>query len=363
MNLSDGWRGADGTPVSALGEFGMIARLREVIGEISRKHGLQEDRVVLGIGDDTASLRPTPGCETLVTCDIQVDGRHFSPAWITPRQLGARCATINLSDIAAMGGIPRAAIVSLALGPEPAVEDIEELYRGMTGALAHHGTVLVGGNISGLFTGLVIDMTLIGEVEAGGAVRRDTAGAGDLVWVTGYPGSAVTGLQLLQTGVAAKQKEKWRVFFDAYLAPTPRVREGRALGLSKAITSMIDVSDGLIGDLYHMVENREVGIVVREESLPLREEMSEAAIELGRSPQSLLLGASDDYELVFSATPKDAERALLELETASDVAVWPIGEVVSDAPGQVFLVDRDGKRRPACVSGWDHFLGGRPGTR
>jgi thiamine-monophosphate kinase len=246
----------------------------------------------------------------------------------------------------------------LALGPEPAVEDVDELYRGMSQALAEHSTVLVGGNISGLFTGIVIDMTLIGEVETGSAVRRDTAQVGDLIWVTGFPGSAATGLQLLHAGVAAEERKRWKIFLDAYLDPAPRVREGRALGLSKAVSSMIDVSDGLIGDLYHMVENREVGIVIREESLPLREELTDAAMELGRSPQSLLLGASDDYELIFSAAPKDAERALLELEKASSVAVWPIGEVVADAPGQVLLVDRDGNRRPASARGWDHFQGG-----
>jgi thiamine-monophosphate kinase len=333
----------------------MITRLRSIVDEVSREHGLDQDRVAVGIGDDTASLRPTPGFETLVTCDIQVDGRHFSPSWISARKLGARCASINLSDIAAMGGLPRAALVSLALGPEPAVEDIEELYRGLCETLAIHDTILVGGNIASLFSGLVIDVTLIGEVENGRAVHRDTAAAGDLVWVTGYPGSAGTGLQLLQTGIGHGTTGKYDDFVRAYLEPVARLGEGRALGSSQAVSSMIDISDGLLGDLYHMVEGRDVGIAIREESLPLREQLKEAAIDLGRSPQSLLLRASDDYELLFTAPPANAERALLALETASSVAVWPIGEVVADAPGQVLLVGRDGRRRAAVPHGWDHF--------
>jgi thiamine-monophosphate kinase len=225
----------------------------------------------------------------------------------------------------------------------------------MCEALAEHHAVLVGGNISALFAGLVIDMTLIGEVEAGRAIRRDTAAAGDLVWVTGYPGSAATGLQLLRAGFGGGANERWDPFVKAYTAPVARVREGRALGTSNAVSSMIDISDGLIGDLYHMVDGRDVGILVREESVPLRDELKEAAIALGRSPQSLLRGASDDYELIFTASPENAEQALLAVETASDVAVWPIGEIVADAPGQVLLVDRDGQRRAAFTRGWDHF--------
>jgi len=349
------WRGPEGTPLSTVGEFGLITRLDTLVAEETRSHGLESDCVAIGIGDDAASLRPSPGYEILVTCDTQVDGRHFDPAWISPRSLGERCATINLSDIAAMGGIPRAALVSLCLGPDTAVEDIEDLYRGMVARFAEYRALLVGGNVSGLDSGLVVDVTLVGEVEAGQAVRRDGARPGDLVWVTGSPGSACAGLELLRSGVRASQQPQWTSLIAAYLSPVPRVREGRALAATRVVSAMTDTSDGLIGDLHHLVERQHIGILLREESLPIGEALTEAALRLGRSPLSLLLGPSDDYELLFTVAPGSAEQTLRTLEEISKVAVWPIGEVIPDAPGQVLLEDRCGNRRPALAGGWDHF--------
>jgi thiamine-monophosphate kinase len=118
---------------------------------------------------------------------------------------------------------------------------------------------------------------------------------------------------------------------------------------------MIDTSDGLIGDLQHIVEDQPVGILLREESLPIGETLSKAALKLGRSPLSLILGASDDYELIFTVAPGSAEQAVRALEESSKVAVWPIGHVTTDAPGQTLLEDRHGGRRPALAGGWDHF--------
>lgn len=355
MSPSGIWRGVKGTPLSALGEFGLIAHLDNLIAEETRNRGLESDLVVIGIGDDAASMRASPGHEILVTCDIQIGGRHFDPAWISPRSLGERCATINLSDIAAMGGSPRAALVSLGLGPDSAVEDVEDLYRGMVARLAEYGAQLIGGNVTGLDSGLIVDVTLIGEIESGRAVRRHGARPGDLVWVTGSPGSACAGLELLRSGVPASEQSQWAPLIGAYLSPVPRVHEGRALAATGVVSAMIDISDGLIGDLHHMVEGREIGILLREESLPLGEALNEAALKLGRSPLSLLLGASDDYELLFTVAAGSAEQTVRTLEQASKTAVWPIGEVITDQPGHILLEDRRGNRRPARVAGWDHF--------
>jgi thiamine-monophosphate kinase len=356
MSSDGGWQGPSGTPISEIGEFGLIARLETLIAEQTRCRGLESNSVAIGIGDDAAAIRPSPGHEMLVTCDIQVDGRHFDPAWISPHCLGERCATINLSDIAAMGGLPRAAVVSLGLSPDAAVEDIEDLYRGMVDRLAEYGALLIGGNVSGLGSGLIVDVTLIGEVESGRAIRRDGAKPGDLVWVTGSPGSAGAGLELLRSGTRASRQPEWASLIAAYLCPAPRVREGRALAATRVVSAMIDISDGLIGDLHHLVDGRQVGILLREESLPIGEALSEAARKLGRSPLSLLFGASDDYELLFTVAPASAEKAVRALERESKVPVWPIGEVVADPPGQILLEDRRGNRRPTLAGGWDHFL-------
>jgi thiamine-monophosphate kinase len=354
MTTGNPWRGPSGTPISAVGEFGLIHRLRTVLAEIERGHDPYDSYIVVGIGDDTAVLSPTSGQQTLVTCDIQVAGRHFVPAWTTPRELGMRCAAVNLSDIGAMGGLPRAAIVSLAIGPQIAVEDLEELYRGMGARLLEHGARLVGGNVSGLADGFVIDVTLLGEVESGGAVRRDTAAPGDIVWVTGAPGSSAAGLGLLQANGGARPPA-FEAMVHAYLRPTARPREGRALGTSGAVSAMIDLSDGLIGDLTHMVETRPIGIMLREEALPIGDPLVAAAAAIGRTPISLLLGASDDYELIFTTPPDKAEQAIRALRSVSDVAAWPIGEVIASAPGQVLIEDRQGRRHAAGARGWDHF--------
>ncbi len=121
---------------------------------------------------------------------------------------------------------------------------------------------------------------------------------------------------------------------------------------------MIDVSDGLTGDLTHMVEGQATGIVLREEALPIGDRLATAAAEIGLAPIGLLLGASDDYELVFTTAPDGAEPAMRALRSVSDVAAWPIGEVIAGAPGQVLLEDRLGRRHAAGARGWDHFISG-----
>ncbi len=355
MTAGEGWIGRSGMPIAAVGEFGLIDRLKRVIAECERGRSIEGPRVTVGIGDDAAAIAPSPGFETLLTCDIQVAGRHFMPEWTGPRTLGTRIAAVNLSDIGAMGGVPRAAIVSLGLGPENAVEDIEALYEGLTTRLLDFETRLIGGNITGLEAGLLVDLTLVGEVEAGRAVRRETAQPGDIVWVTGAPGSSGAGLELLRTlgveGLDAEQRE----LAERYLCPSSRVREGRSLGLGGCVSAMIDLSDGLIGDLAHLCEGRTAGIVIREEALPIGEEIIRAAMLLARPPEALLLGPSDDYELIFTTRPERGEDAIRAIRMVSDVAVWPIGEVVDGVNGAVLLEDRNGARRPAVGRGWDHF--------
>lgn len=350
-----GWAGARGTPIAAVGEFGLIDRLRRVIEACEGEREIRGPRVTVGIGDDAAAIAPTPGFETLITCDIQVAGRHFVPEWTDPRTLGTRIAAVNLSDIGAMGGIPRAAVVSLGIGPEIALEDMEALYDGLCTRLLDFDARLIGGNITGLTSGLLVDLTLLGEVEQGRAVRRHTAEPGDIVWVTGAPGSAGLGLALLLSlgpeGLDAEQ----RAVAERYLCPPSRAREGRALGASGSVSAMIDLSDGLVGDLTHLCEGREIGIVIREESLPIGEEFARAATLLARAPAKLLLGPSDDYELIFTTHPDRGEEAVRALRAISDVAVWPIGEVAGGLSGAVLLEDRKGVRWPGAGRGWDHF--------
>jgi thiamine-monophosphate kinase len=370
MLSSPGWRGSGGTPIHTIGEFGLFRRLRQLIvreeendRERSRRRvgppevAPAQKFVVRGIGDDAALLAPRHGMQVVVTCDVQVEGRHFVRRWLPPRDLGARCATVNLSDIAAMGGAPRAAFVSLLLDDTIAVEDVEEIYRGMLGVLRAHDAVIAGGNVGALPSGVMIDITLVGEVEAGLALRRDGARPGDILWVTGAPGSAAAGYQLLQARGPSGFASDLQPLADAYLSPVARIREGRALAASGAVSAAIDVSDGLLGDARHLIEDRDLDLLLRAESLPIGEELFAAAQILGSPPRSFLEGPSDDYELLFTTAPSRVEEALRALRQVSDVAAWPIGEVLANGTGRMFLEEGEGERRLLEPGGWDHFRG------
>ena len=171
MNLSE--------TLKDIGEFGLIRRIDELL----KREGVQAPGVTLGIGDDTASFKARHGCEVLVTCDCVVEGRHFLPGHIRPIDLGRRSMMLNISDIGAMGGYPLYALISLGLRSETPVRDIEEMYRGFLSELNPFKASIIGGNLTESGDGLFIDITLIGEVEEGRAVRRSGAKPGDVILV------------------------------------------------------------------------------------------------------------------------------------------------------------------------------------
>ena len=203
--------------------------------------------------------------------------------------------------------------------------------------------------------GLLVDMTIIGEVEEGRAVRRDTGRAGDIVWVTGVPGSAAAGLALLRAGIQPGAVPGLDGLIHAYIEPRGRAREGRKLGESGLATAMIDVSDGLVGDLGHLVEGSDMGILLKEEAVPVGEDLRAAGARLGRPPESFIYSASDDYELLFTTAPDRSDRVAPAIREISDAPVWPIGELIEGGKGQVIMEDRSGRRRPLIGGGWDHF--------
>jgi thiamine-monophosphate kinase len=354
------WLAAQGTPLSAVGEFGLIGRLHALIERQPPGSAAARGFVTHGVGDDAAVLSPRAGHQLLVTCDIQVEGQHFIRGWIPPRDLGARCAAVNLSDIAAMGGTPRGALVSLLLDPSTAVEDVEEIYLGLLAALSEHDATIIGGNVSAAAAGLGIDVTMLGEIETDQALLRTGADAGDIVWATGAPGSAGAGYLLLKAHGPERVEREFQGLASAYLAPAARVREGRALRASGAVTAMIDMSDGLAGDARHLVETQPLDVLIREESLPFGEDLAQAARTLDRTPLSILLGPSDDYELLFTTPPSKGEEALRALREASDVPAWPIGEILGSGQGRVLAEDPDGARRALPAGGWNHFEEERP---
>jgi len=338
--------------LSDIGEFGLIDRIDLLL----QSAGAVLPEGSLGIGDDCAAFQPRPGYELLVTCDAMVEGRHYLPRFISPMHLGRRAMSLNISDIGAMGGVPRYALVSLGLRPDTPVQDVEAIYLGFIAELNPFDAVIVGGNLTRSEGANFIDITLIGEIEAGRSVRRATARPGNAILVTGYPGQAAAGLQILLAGSSGTDLEE-HPLVQAYNRPSHRAREGRAVALSGLATAMIDISDGLIGDLGHICDESGVGARVIQENLPVSPAMQEAAGRLEKDPLHWVLMDSDDYELIITCAVEHVEAIRSLISRLNPVPVSLIGEIIppSGGAGDIQLISGNGIPRTVSRSGWNHF--------
>ena len=335
--------------VADIGEFALIEYLQELI----RSEGGTAPGAVLGIGDDAAVLRVGEGCELLVTGDALVEGQHYVPEYITPRDLGSRAMSVNLSDIGAMGGQPLFALVSLGLRGDTPVGEVENIYRGMVQILNPHGAAIVGGNTTLVDGAQFIDVTLMGEVEAGRAVRRSTASVGDAILTTGFPGQAAAGLRLLKENEYSPQLAE-HPLVRAYNRPPARAREGRQVGLSGWPSAMIDTSDGFLGDLGHLCEESRVGAVLHEERLPMSPELVLVAESWDAKPIDLFFSPSDDYELIFTCRPEYVQKVKDCIARISEVVVSQVGEITA-RKDEIALISSKGESGLLQGQGWDHF--------
>jgi len=372
--------GAPGPTIADCGEFGLIARIRKLVEPAGEE--LPPDLPV-GIGDDAAVLRPEPGWDLVVTCDAQVAGRHFLPGAMSARAIGRRAMTVNLSDIAAMGAEPRHAFLSLGLPAGMTIAFVEDLYRGFLDALAESGGRIAGGNLTGTGPEWFIDVTLIGRVERGRAQLRSGARPGDRIFCTGSPGRSAAGLAVLRAAAGAADppaydEEEWAIaLVDAYVRPHARVAAGRFLAGCAGVTAMADISDGVVGDLTRICESSSVPARLDASRLPLDPDLEAAAAVFGVSRADWSLGPGDDYELLFTVRPEDAEAVAAGLRAATGLQVTEIGEMTfGRAHPLVEIVGRaagrggpaeggaggeagreprrkaDGEAEPG---GWDHF--------
>ncbi|HET9699596.1 MAG TPA: thiamine-phosphate kinase [Burkholderiales bacterium] len=301
---------------------------------------------VLGVGDDAALLRPAPGQDLVAATDMVVAGRHFFPD-ADPASLGHKVLAVNLSDMAAMGAIPRWATLALAL-PEADERWLEGFAAGFFALADRHGVDLVGGDTTRGPLNLCVQ--ILGEVPTGQALRRAGARPGDDIWVSGRLGDAALGLAHRQ-GRLVLAPHQAGPCLRALDWPQPRVELGvRLRGLAHAC---IDVSDGLLADLGHVLERSRVGATLRLEALPRSETLGlhlpePAALEC-------LLAGGDDYELLFTAAP--ANRAAVDLAAVeAGVPVTRIGEIRAGLGLEV--LDADGAGVPVARRGFDHFAGG-----
>lgn len=332
--------------VRDIGEFGLIDR-------IARSLPPPGEGVIVGIGDDVAVLRNSDRY-ILATCDIQVEGVHFLRDKISPYQLGRKVVAINVSDIAAMGGLPRYLLVSLVLPKETEVEFVDGLYEGMREECSCWGAEIVGGNMAHSPDGIIVDLFLLGEVEPDHLLRRSGARVGDRVLVTGTLGDSAAGLALLMHPEATCPDIHREFALLRHLTPTPRLGEGRTIARSGLATAAIDVSDGLASDVGHICEMSGVGVRLWADALPISDTARAIAEVVGADPLEWALFGGEDYELLFTAPADRAEGLTRWVREETGTPVSIIGEIVPPDEGMV-LVRGDGSTLPLRKGGWDHF--------
>lgn len=313
--------------------------------EIIRRYFTHPARgAVLGVGDDAAILRARRGVELVVTADMLVAGRHFHKG-ADPRRLGHKALAVNLSDIAAMGGTPRWATLSLAL-PEANERWLAAFARGFMRLARRHGVDLVGGDTTR--GPLTISVQVIGEVPAGRALRRDGARAGDDVWVSGTLGDAALALAAVRLRLAPRERRALATKLDM---PVPRI--GLGIALRERARSAIDASDGLVADLEHICERSRVAAVVQFERIPV-------SPALGRyrdrqAVRAAVLTGGDDYELVFTAA-RGQRDAIERISRRLRIRLARIGSITSPRRGRpVTVIGPDGRPMALDKTGYKHF--------
>ena len=334
--------------ISELGEFGLIDRLTKSIA-------FKNPSTILGVGDDAAVL-DYDDREVLVTADLLLEGVHFDLRYVPLKHLGYKSAVVNFSDIYAMGGTPRQMLVSLGVSSRFTVEHIEELYAGIRLACDVYGVDLVGGDTSASVTGLVINITCLGDVEKGKAWKRSGAQPTDLICVSGDLGAAYMGLQLLEreNTVAAQSDKDFQPDFagkeyilERQLKPEARRDVVEALRKENANpTSMIDVSDGLSSELLHLCKNSNVGCRVYEDKIPIDFQTALMAEEFNMNLVTAAMNGGEDYELLFTVPLVEKEK----IDNIKGVSI--IGYVTKPELGAM-LVSRDGSEIQIKAQGWN----------
>lgn len=303
------------------GEFSFISWLR------ARTPGVAH--VLVGPGDDAAVLAPSTRPQ-LVTVDMLMDGTDFHMAEVGGRAAGRKAMAVNLSDIAAMAGIPTAAVVSVALPQSNGRQLGEELYLGLLEVADAFGVAIVGGDTNSWDGPLVISVTLLGEVTERGPVLRSGAKPGDWLLVTGPLGGSIRG---------------------RHLTFTPRVQEALQLHAAADLHAMIDISDGLAADLNHILEESRCGAVLVAEAIPITPDVLELSRTSGKSPLQHALGDGEDFELISAVAPADGEKLLREQPVAG-ITLVKIGECVDAG----LWLEEGGARTELAPTGWVHEL-------
>ncbi|SMD45621.1 thiamine-monophosphate kinase [Aquiflexum balticum DSM 16537] len=337
------------TEISEIGEFGLIDHLNEkiIIKHISTIKGIGDDAAVIEAGDHVK----------VVTTDLLLEGIHFDLSYAPLPHIGFKAVAVNISDVAAMNAIPKQITVSIALSNRFSVEAVDALYAGINAAAEHYSVDVIGGDTTASRSGLVISVTAIGESKKESLSFRSGAKINDIICVTGDLGGALVGLQILEREKQVflanpdmkPELEKYSYVTGRQLKPEARmdiVHELRELGVVPS--SMMDISDGLASELFHICKASNVGVTIYEDKLPIDKQTFDTAVELNLDPITCVLNGGEDYELLFTIDQKDFEK----LEKHPDIHF--IGHVTKTEEGK-YLVTKSGTAVQLKAQGWKHF--------
>lgn len=333
--------------IESIGKFGLIERLTNNLS-------LTNPHSVLGVGDDSAIIELSDKESLLLTTDLLVEGIHFNLMYVPLKHLGYKAVSIGISDICAMNGKAEQITVSIAVSSKFPVEALDELYDGINLACDDFHVDLVGGDMSSSVSGLVISISAVGRVESSKITLRSGAKANDIIMVSGTLGASYLGLQILE-----RENEVFKVNpavqpeldgFDALikrqLKPEARIDVVELLeNLGIVPTSMIDISDGLASDLFHLCEKSNLGCQLFEEKIPMDDLTKITAIDFNISPTTCALNGGEDYELLFTVAQIDFDKI------AGNPSFTPIGYMTAQEEGK-HLIDSNGELIPLKAQGW-----------
>ncbi len=340
--------------LSELGEFGLIENIRKSAGRLSPP-------VMIGIGDDAAVLKVSSSSSLLATTDMMIEGVHFDLHYTDFYSLGWKSAAVNLSDIAAMGGLPRFCLTSIGIPNSISPKQVAEFYHGCNTLLHSCNAILVGGDTCSSRKDLVINVMMLGESVKNGVLARTGAKPGDRIFVTGTLGDSSAGLEVLKRKVRDRRSRSNTIPFmfrnsrsamsrliERHLRPEPRVEWGMDIALSRCAHAMIDISDGLSSDLAHICEQSRVGALISAEKIPLSSWLCRTADKLDHPTIHYALSGGEDYELLFTV-PKSRIRKLQTL----GLPLTEIGEITRTR--KMMIIDGRGNKTLLYPTGYNHF--------
>jgi len=328
--------------LNELGEFGFIER-------ISPDHIPRPSHVVRGIGDDCAVIRTGDPDLYLITTDLLIEGIHFTRKTIDPRRLGRKSISVNLSDIAAMGGVPRDAFVAIAVPENLDVEFLDAFYEGIHERTQEFQVNILGGDTTSSLRDFMISITLTGTCPDSQVIFRNTARPGDHIFLTGPVGDSAAGLDILLNRPEYDLTGR-NSLIHSHLDPYPHIEQGRWIAQSGCAHAMIDVSDGVSADLGHICDESSVGCTINSHALPLSDGLREYCLALKKDPLDFALSGGEDYVLLCTGDP-----ALLNSAHSSDMELFDIG--IIEESRERFIRNSHGMKYPFQSRGWDHFSG------